>query len=151
MLKMAVLAPIPSASVTIATAENAGFLINCRNASRRLLIPKCDHWIDPGGAARRNKTGSGGNQSKHSGDGKIGWKVRIEFGNRFAQRRAKNVSPLTCPRTNKDRAKLRSRRCAQQWHVKSHALGLLIERTLHQGVRHHSDNGSPRLRIGRIK
>src|SRR5260370_465912 len=267
MLNMAVFAPIPSASVTIATAENAGFLINCRNASRRLLIPKCDHWIDPGGAARRNKTGSGGNQSKHSGDGKIngriegvdfeqnifqrggcdhsqqqrnaagaenkanaelprslrhhhsensrcvrtqchanaeflgplvhrkthhavktdsgenegddskngkqrrddaiarenfivkssrrsgkiGWKVRIEFGNRFAQRRAKNVSPLTCPRTNKDRAKLRSRRCAQQWHVKSHALGLLIERTLHQGVWHHSDNGSPRLRIGRIK
>src|SRR5437879_8299103 len=80
MLKMAVLAPIPSASVTIATAENAGFLINCRNASRRLLIPKCDHWIDPGGAARRNKTGSGGNQSKHSGDGEINGRIEgVDF------------------------------------------------------------------------
>src|SRR5436190_4211207 len=63
--------------------------------------------------------------------GKISRKVRIELGNRSAQSRAKSVSPLARPRTSKDRAKLRSGRCAQQWHVKSHALGLLIKRTLH--------------------
>ena len=46
---------------------------------------------------------------------------------------------------------MRSRRCAQQWHIKSHALGLLIERTLHQRVRHDADNSSPRLRLTGIE
>src|SRR5207237_3956034 len=41
--------------------------------------------------------------------GEICRQVRIELGNRSAQSRAKNISPLTSPRTNKDRAKLRSR------------------------------------------
>src|SRR5207237_9557732 len=71
MLKMAVFAPIPSASVTIATAENAGFLINCRKASRRLLITKCDHWIDPRGAPRGNKTGSRGDSCQQRRDREI--------------------------------------------------------------------------------
>src|SRR5262249_1649571 len=81
--------------------------------------------------------------------GKISRKVRIELGNGSAQSRAKSVSPLTRARTDKDRAKLRSGRCAKQRHVKSNALGLLIERTLHQGVRDDADNGSPRLRLTR--
>src|SRR5262249_12187402 len=38
MLKMAVFAPIPSARVMIATAENAGFLISWRTANRRLFM-----------------------------------------------------------------------------------------------------------------
>src|SRR5262249_60221234 len=43
------------------------------------------------------------------------------------------------------------RRRTQQRHEKSYAVGLLIERTLHQGVRHDADNGSPRLRLTGIK
>src|SRR5207237_10174329 len=58
MLKIAVLAPIPSASVIIATAENAGFLISPRKATRRLLITQCDHGIDARRAARRNNAAS---------------------------------------------------------------------------------------------
>src|SRR4029434_9849649 len=53
--------------------------------------------------------------------GKISRQVRIELSNRFTQSWAKSISPLTGARTNKDGTKLRSRRCAQQWHVKSHA------------------------------
>src|SRR4029453_13396301 len=53
--------------------------------------------------------------------------------------------------THKDGGKLRRRRCAQQWHIKSYALGFLIERTLHQRVRHDADNSSPRLRLTGIE
>src|SRR5438876_7589441 len=267
MLKMAVFAPMPRASVIIATAENAGFLITCRKAKRRLLITKCDHRIDARGTTRRNETGSGRDRGQqrghrkincwiegvdfeenifqrrrrndteqqrdppssdnkadaelpralrhdHSEDsrcvraqchadskflralidrethhavkpdrrqnecddseyrkqrrddvitrenfivkstrssGKISRKVRIQLVNLSAQSGAKSVSLLACPRTSKDRAKLRSGRCAQQRHVKTHALGLLIERTLHQGVRHNADIGSPRLRLTGIE
>src|SRR5205814_8076524 len=83
--------------------------------------------------------------------GKISRKIRVEPGNRSPQNWTKSVSPLTHARTDKDRAKLRSGRCAQQGHVKSHAVGLLIERALHQGVRHDADNGSPRLRFTGIE
>src|SRR5215217_3918280 len=55
MLKIAVLAPIPSASVITATEENAGFLMSCRSARRRLLIPKGNHWIDTSGATSRSE------------------------------------------------------------------------------------------------
>src|SRR5947209_10567824 len=75
MLKIAVLAPIPSASVIIATAENAGFLISPRKASRRSLITKRDHWIDPGGASRRNETGSGCDRGQQRRDRKIDGRV----------------------------------------------------------------------------
>src|SRR5439155_13275241 len=53
--------------------------------------------------------------------------------------------------TNNDGTKLRRRRRAEQRHVKSGGLGLLIERALHQCVRHDADNRSPWLRFGGIK
>src|SRR4029077_1514999 len=56
---------------------------------------------------------------------KISRQIRIELGHRSAQSRAKSVSTLARPRTSKDRQKLRSRRCAEQWHVKAHAVRLL--------------------------
>src|SRR2546429_8038734 len=55
MKNIAVLAPTPSASVTTATAENAGLLMSCRSAKRRLLITKSNHWIDTGGATSRSE------------------------------------------------------------------------------------------------
>src|SRR5438477_7619275 len=79
MLKIAVFAPIPSARVMIATAENAGFLISCRKASRRLLITKCDHWIDASGAARRNETGSCRHGGQQSRDSKINRRVEYVY------------------------------------------------------------------------
>src|SRR5713101_823804 len=76
MLNMAVFAPIPSASVRMATAENAGFLINCRNASRRLLITKCDHWIDPGCATSRDETGRGRDRGQQGRDCEINRRIK---------------------------------------------------------------------------
>src|SRR6267378_1675153 len=75
MLKMAVLAPIPSASVRIATAANPGFLINWRSARRKLFITKRYHWIDPSGATRRNKTGSSRDCGQERCDRKINRRV----------------------------------------------------------------------------
>src|SRR6266481_10139017 len=80
MLKMAVVAPIPSAIVTIATAENAGFLINCRSASRRLLITERNHRIDAGGPTRWNETGSRRNRGQQRGHRKINcWIEGVDF------------------------------------------------------------------------
>src|SRR6476620_824314 len=80
MLKIAVLAPMPRASVTIATAENAGFLISCLRASRKLLITERNHWIDTGGATRWNKTGNRRDKRKHSGNRKINRRIEcIDF------------------------------------------------------------------------
>src|SRR5262249_52625124 len=77
-LKMAVFAPIPRASVKIATTENTGFLINWRKAKRRFFtsfVTECNHWIDTGGATRGNKTGSSRNQGKHPGDCEINGRI----------------------------------------------------------------------------
>src|SRR5437870_1844061 len=91
MLKMAVLAPIPSASVMTATAENAGFLINCRKASRRLLITQRDHWIDAGGAARGNEAGNGRNCSEQCRDREINRGIkRVNFEQNVFQRRRRD-------------------------------------------------------------
>src|SRR5207302_3242084 len=60
MLKMAVLAPIPSASVRTATKVNPGDLRSWRRANVRSFIsfgPKRDHWINAQSAARRQETG----------------------------------------------------------------------------------------------
>src|SRR5438270_11185794 len=67
MLKIAVFAPIPSASVRTATKVNPGDLRSWRRANLRSLILFCaqrDYRVDAGGAAGWNKTG------KQSGDGK---------------------------------------------------------------------------------
>src|SRR2546427_7802329 len=52
-LKMAVFAPMPSASVSTATAVKPGFFSNCRMANFRSFITQCLHRIDsrraPGG------------------------------------------------------------------------------------------------------
>src|SRR4029077_17253158 len=67
MLKIALFAPIPSASVKIATDVNPGDLRSWRRANLRSLILFCaqgDYWIDACGAAGWYKT------SKQSGDGK---------------------------------------------------------------------------------
>src|SRR5438477_9076329 len=267
MLKIAVLAPIPSASVIIATAENAGFLISPRKASRRLLITQYDHGIDARGAARRNKAGSGSDRSQqcrdckingriervdfeknnfdssrrddpqeqcdpsgaknkadhelprslshdhaknplrvraqrhanskflgalvhrkthhsieadrrenecdrskdgkqtrdHTASGKnlgvqsggcsreISRQVRVELGDRLAQCWSESLRALPRTRTNEDGAKLRRRRCAEQRRVKSGRFSLLIERSLHQRVRHHADDRAPRLRFAGIE
>src|SRR5436190_3877000 len=62
--KIARLAPRQIATVASAVTVNAGFLINCRKASRRLLITKGDHWIDAGRAPRRNEARRRRNESE---------------------------------------------------------------------------------------
>src|SRR5882672_7214351 len=80
MLKIAVLAPMPSASVRIATAANAGFLVNWRRAKRKLFITKRDHWIDASGAPGWNETGGGGNCGQQSCDRKINGRIEcVDF------------------------------------------------------------------------
>ncbi len=67
MLKIALFAPIPSASVKIATDVNPGDLRSWRRANLKSLILFCaqrDYRIDSCGAAGWYKTG------KQSGDGK---------------------------------------------------------------------------------
>ena len=85
------------------------------------------------------------------GTGEIRRQIRIQFGDRSAQSRAESVGALPRTRTNDDRAKLRGRRRAKEWHVKSGGLGLLIEWSLHQQIWNHTDNGAPRLRVARIE
>src|SRR5207247_10299286 len=58
MLKMAVFAPIPSASVSTATAVKPGFFSNCRKANLRSFITQRLHWIDMGRAARGQPAGA---------------------------------------------------------------------------------------------
>src|SRR6185369_892855 len=60
---MAVLAPMPSASVMTQTAVNIGCLIKLRSPYWKsfsmvfLLVPQRDQWIDCRGAARGKQTG----------------------------------------------------------------------------------------------
>src|SRR3982074_1989332 len=97
MLKIAVFAPIPSASVMIATAENAGFLINCRKARRRLFITKCDHRIDPWGATRRYERGRSRNGRQQCGYRKIDRRIeRVDFEENVFQRRRRNYAEEQC-------------------------------------------------------
>src|SRR2546425_11345478 len=53
-LKIAVLAPIPSASVSTATAAKPGFFSSWRKANLRSFITQCLHRIDSRSASRRN-------------------------------------------------------------------------------------------------
>src|SRR6266404_5640647 len=87
MLKMAVFAPIPSASVRIATAANPGFLISWRSARRKLFITKSNHRIDAGRAARRDETGSGRDRGEQRCDRKIYRRVeRVDLEQNIFQR-----------------------------------------------------------------
>src|SRR6185437_3312234 len=81
----------------------------------------------------------------------ISRKVRINLGHCLAQSRAQRFGSLFGTRANNDCAKLGGGRGAEQWHVKSGGLGLLIERALHQSVRDNPDNRSPRWRLTGIK
>ena len=63
----------------------------------------------------------------------------------FAQHGPKCVGAHTGTRPNDYGGKLRGGRRAEQRHVEPGGLGLLIERTLHQRVRHDADDGAPRL------
>src|SRR5687768_13021491 len=62
MLKIAVLAPMPSASVSTATAVRPGFFSNWRKANLRSFITKRDHRIDLG----RPPRGQPGGEQRHS-------------------------------------------------------------------------------------
>src|SRR5947199_8880224 len=83
ILKIAVFAPMPSASVMIATAPNAGFLINCRKASRRLLITKGDNRIDASGSARWYQTSEQGSDGQSCGGNgnqkRIVWRYLVKL------------------------------------------------------------------------
>src|SRR5207247_1229667 len=64
---MAVLAPMPRASVSTATAVKPGFFSNWRKANLRSVITQCHHGIDFGCAARRKPTRQHGDRIYPSG------------------------------------------------------------------------------------
>src|ERR1700719_851600 len=149
MLKMAVFAPMPRASVTIATAENAGFLINCRRASRRLLITKCNHWIDAGGATRRDETGRGRDRGQQGRDCEINRRVeRIDFEKNIFQSRgcddseeqgdaarAKNKADGELPSALRHDHSEDSARVGTQCHANAEFLCALVHRKTHDAVK----------------
>src|SRR6059058_4302541 len=57
MLKIAVLAPMPSASVSTATAVKPGFFSNWRKANLRSFITQRHHRIGPRGSSGWNEAG----------------------------------------------------------------------------------------------
>src|SRR5262245_33245041 len=61
---MAVFAPIPSASVSTATAAKLGFLANWRKANFKSFISKGDHGMNLCRAASRQPAGSAGYTNK---------------------------------------------------------------------------------------
>src|SRR4030095_3630933 len=67
-LNMAVFAPMPSASVSTATAVNPGVFSNWRKANLRSFIAQRFHRIDARGAPGRDQTGQQGycGEEKHS-------------------------------------------------------------------------------------
>src|SRR5688572_19095200 len=65
-LKIAVLPPIPSASVSTATAVKPGFFSNWRKANLRSLITQSLHWIDSCGASRGQPGREQGDDQKHN-------------------------------------------------------------------------------------
>src|SRR5260221_2049635 len=97
MLKIAVLAPIPRASVRIATAANAGFLVNWRRAKRKLFITKRHHGIDAGRATRGNEARRCGNRGQQRCDRKINGRVeRIDLEQNILERRGGDDAEKQC-------------------------------------------------------
>src|SRR4030081_1257500 len=64
-LKIAVFAPMPSASVMTATAVNPGFFKSWRKANFRSFMAQCLHWIDLRRAAGGKKTGQQGDEQEN--------------------------------------------------------------------------------------
>src|SRR5439155_12975942 len=76
-LKIAVFAPMPSASVSTATAVKPGFLSNWRKANLRSFITQRHHRIDLRRSARRQPAGADQrrkNTQRHNNEGR-----RIEW------------------------------------------------------------------------
>src|SRR5207249_9281147 len=66
-LKMAVFAPMPSASVSTATAVKPGFFRNCRKANFKSFIAQSLHRIDSRRAACGQKAGGQRHEQKNRG------------------------------------------------------------------------------------
>src|SRR5213080_766194 len=67
-VKIAVFAPMPSASVNTATAVKPGFFNNWRKANLRSFITQCLHRIDIRRAARGDVAREEGNGTQESGN-----------------------------------------------------------------------------------
>src|SRR5207302_6555505 len=67
-LKIAVLAPMPSASVSTATAVKPGFLSSWRKANLRSFITQCLHRIDIRRTARGDVAREEGNSTQENGN-----------------------------------------------------------------------------------
>src|SRR6185503_5769896 len=63
-LKIAVLPPMPSASVSTAMAVKPGFFSSWRKANFRSFITQRLHWIDACGTAGGNETGQQGDEQQ---------------------------------------------------------------------------------------
>src|SRR5690348_7587544 len=74
-LKMAVFAPMPSASVSTATAVKPGCFNNWRMANLRSFITQRLHRIDFRGPARRQPAGEQCDGYQEQGDRKVGDRV----------------------------------------------------------------------------
>src|SRR5213596_775915 len=84
---MAVVAPMPSASVSTATAVKPGFFSNWRKAKRRSFITQCHHGLDFGGPARGNVTSQQSCGDEPDGNGSDGrWVTHGQRGDRPRQK-----------------------------------------------------------------
>src|SRR5881394_3695611 len=74
-LKIAVLAPMPRASVSTATAVKPGFFSNWRKANLRSFITQRLHWIDTRCPQGRDQTRRQSNADEHQHDAGEGQRI----------------------------------------------------------------------------
>src|SRR5438094_1442025 len=74
-VKIAVFAPMPSASVSTATAVKPGFFSNWRKANLRSFITQRLHRIDFCRASRRKVTGEERSRSQQKPDASKGYRI----------------------------------------------------------------------------
>src|SRR5687767_973882 len=80
MLKIAVFAPMPSASVSTATAVKPGFFSNCRKANLKSFITQSLHGMNFRGAAGRQPGSKQRDNQKHCRDtDECEWVGRFDF------------------------------------------------------------------------
>src|SRR5881397_311298 len=93
-LKIAVFAPMPSASVSTATTVKPGFFSNWRKANLRSFITQRLHRIDPGRASRRPVAREGCDRSQQQCDpDKCEWVSRAHAEEQAAQYTGQGQSP----------------------------------------------------------
>ena len=83
--------------------------------------------------------------------GKISRQICVERGDGFAQAQARGFPPLAGMRPHHEGANCGGGRRAEQRHIETGVVGLVIEWTLHQRVGNDADDRAPGLRLAGLK